>query len=256
MQPLRFIASPPWVGYLGYFRPLSSWWCAASVGWPRSQRRPTVSDSCPPPPSLRELLTGQPRPVPGAVGIEAGSAHRARRGCPSVLPGVAPPRAAGRERCGAPGPVGTRPALARPPSPLPGRPGRRSPSFWAALLLVLVWDPLSCVIPRWRGEPVPGNCARLLLAPLERVWERRCLGAAVSFWPPLLPRVPNPVVSPVTRPVGLPPVAHSPLGCLPKCLRDQEPRSVPRAQKTRRQQQKRQNKKLSGRASVLPDRVP
>lgn len=144
--------------------------------------------------------------------------------------------------------------LARPPPPLPGRPGRRSPSFWAALLLVPVWDPLSCVIPRWRGEPVPGNCARLLLAPLERVWERRCLGAAVSFWPPLLPRVPNTAVSPVTRPVGLPPVAHSPVGCLPKCLRGREPRSVPRAPK--RGDSNKKDKKLSGSPSVFPDRVP
>lgn len=130
-----------------------------------------------------------------------------------------------------PGPACAPLALAPPPLP-----GHSPPSFWAAVPPCALLGP---VIPgTLAGKPVPGNCARLLLAPLERVWERGCRDSAVCSVP-----VPYPAVSPVTRPVGLPPAAHSsgPVGSSPKHLRRQEPRNVPRPpERLRRQQQAKQ----------------
>lgn len=145
-----------------------------------------------------------------------------------------PPRAAGRERRGAPEPAGTGGV----------RPGARSAAAVAAS-----WAPRPQPAELLGRYPACAGLGPVMPRTLEGEANARELCAAVSCTlgtglgagdaliqpcrSALLPRVPYPGVNPVTLPVGLPPVARSsgPVSCLPKYLRDREPRNVSRAPK-------------------------
>lgn len=163
-----------------------------------------MSDPRPSPSFPRELLTGQPRPVPGAVGVE-----RAPRTEPGgVVRRCAP--AAGRSEGGSA-------AEPRDPSGAALRsPGARSAAaaaFWAqrpqpAELMsrspdrAALGPVILCYPPLEKGAGAREPCAAA----------SRTLGTGLGAGAPwcsrvvlaLVPRVPHPGGSPVTRPAGLP----------------------------------------------------